>query len=340
VRFAVPTQMLVVWLLAVPVILGIALAAMTLARRRSAGRRLASDDLFPRIAPGASNARSRVRLTLVVLSIVFLGLAAGRPQIGTKLGVARRMGVDLLIALDVSDSMRAEDVRPNRIERAKRQALELIDLLKGDRVGVVVFSGEAFVQCPLTLDYGAATMLLSAVTPGTLERPGTALGEAIRTSTEALSTEPDRAKVLIVMTDGEDHGSEPVREARAAADAGIRIYTIGFGSPSGEPIPLDPSEGSGYKRDRQGDVVMSRLDESTLMEVAEASGGRYFRASNTDRELAVIEEEISKMQQGELESRMMAYYEERFQVPLAVALAFLTAATFIPARVRTKGDEA
>jgi Ca-activated chloride channel family protein len=338
VRFAVSTETLILWLLLVPVAASAVLAAATLARRRRARRRFADDALMRRIAPGVSHERQRLRLFFVVMAVVFLGLAAGRPQIGTKLGVAKRLGVDLLIALDVSDSMRAEDVRPNRLERAKRQAMSLIDLLKGDRVGIVVFSGEAFVQCPLTLDYGAATMLLSAVQPGTLERPGTALGEAIDASVEALSTEPDRSKVLVVMTDGEDHGSEPVEAARRAAEAGIRIYAIGFGSSSGEPIPLDPAEGTGYKRDSEGDVVMSRLDESTLMEVADASGGRYFRASNTDRELAVIEEEIAKMQQGELESRMMAYYEERFQVPLAVALAFLVAATFIPERVRVKEE--
>lgn len=337
-RFAVSTETLILWLLLVPVAASAVLAAATLARRRRARRRFADDALMRRIAPGVSHERQRLRLFFVVMAVVFLGLAAGRPQIGTKLGVAKRLGVDLLIALDVSDSMRAEDVRPNRLERAKRQAMSLIDLLKGDRVGIVVFSGEAFVQCPLTLDYGAATMLLSAVQPGTLERPGTALGEAIDASVEALSTEPDRSKVLVVMTDGEDHGSEPVEAARRAAEAGIRIYAIGFGSSSGEPIPLDPAEGTGYKRDSEGDVVMSRLDESTLMEVADASGGRYFRASNTDRELAVIEEEIAKMQQGELESRMMAYYEERFQVPLAVALAFLVAATFIPERVRVKEE--
>jgi Ca-activated chloride channel family protein len=329
-----------VWLLVLPVAAAVVLAAVTLARRRGARRRFAEDDLMRRIAPGVSNARQRVRLTLVVLAIIFLGLAAGRPQIGTRLGVAKRLGVDLMLALDVSDSMLAEDVRPNRIERAKRQALSLIDLLKGDRVGIVVFSGEAFVQCPLTLDYGAATMLLSAVRTGTLETPGTALAEAIRTATAALTTEPDRSKVLVIMTDGEDHGSDPVAAAREAAEAGIHIYAIGFGSPSGEPIPLDPSEGTGYKRDRQGDIVMSRLDEGTLIDVAEATGGRYFRASATERELAVIEEEISRMQQGELESRMMAYYEERFQIPLAVALALLVAATFIPERVRVKEDGA
>jgi len=338
VRFAVSTETLLLWLLLVPVAASAVLAAATLARRRRARRRFADDALMRRIAPGVSHERQRLRLFFVVMAVMFLGLAAGRPQIGTKLGVAKRLGVDLLIALDVSDSMRAEDVRPNRLERAKRQAMSLIDLLKGDRVGIVVFSGEAFVQCPLTLDYGAATMLLSAVEPGTLERPGTALGEAIDTSVEALSTEPDRSKVLVVMTDGEDHGSEPVEAARRAAEAGIRIYAIGFGSSSGEPIPLDPAEGTGYKRDSEGDVVMSRLDESTLVEVADASGGRYFRASSTDRELAVIEEEIAKMQQGELESQMMAYYEERFQVPLAVALAFLVAATFIPERVRVKEE--
>jgi Ca-activated chloride channel family protein len=339
VRFAVPIEQLVVWLLAAPVVAAIALASVAIARKRRAREAFAEAPLMERLAPGASLGRARTRATLLVISVVFLGLAMGRPQVGTRMGVAKRTGVDLMLAIDVSESMRARDLKPNRLEKARREAQSLIGLLDGDRVGIITFSGAAFVQCPLTLDYGAATMLLSAVEPGTIPRPGTALGEAIRHGVSALSTVPDRSKVLVIMTDGEDHGSDPMKAAQEAAEAGVVIYTIGLGSTSGEPIPLESGQGTGYKRDRQGQIIMSRLDESTLIDVAAVTGGRYFRATDNERELAAIEEAVSGMQQGELESKMMAYYEERFQLPLAVSLGFLLLGSFLPERVRRRNGE-
>ena len=337
-RFAAPVEQLVVWLLVVPVAATIILSAVALARRRRAREAFAEAPLMDRLAPGASPGRERVRTILIVIGVVFLGLAAGRPQIGTRMGVAKRTGVDLMLAIDVSESMRAQDLKPDRLEKARREAFSLIRLLDGDRVGVITFAGSAFVQCPLTLDYGAATMLLSAVETGTLPRPGTALGEAIRAGVNALSTQPDRSKVLVVMTDGEDHGSEPLDAASEAAEAGVVIYTIGLGSTSGEPIPVEPGRGTGYKRDGQGQIIMSRLDESTLIDVAAVTGGRYFRATDNERELVAIEEAISGMQQGELESKMMAYYEERFQFPLALSLAFVLLGSFLPERKRRRRE--
>jgi Ca-activated chloride channel family protein len=254
------------------------------------------------------------------------------------MGVAKRTGVDLMLAIDVSESMRARDLKPDRLEKARREAFSLIQLLDGDRVGIITFAGSPFVQCPLTLDYGAATMLLSAVSTGTIPRPGTALGEAIRQGVRSLSTQPDRSKVLVIMTDGEDHGSEPLEAAQEAAEAGVVIYTIGLGSTSGEPIPLE--QGTGYKRDKQGQIIMSRLDESTLIDVAAVTGGRYFRATDNERELVAIEEAISRMQQGELESKMMAYYEERFQLPLAASLAFVLLGSLLPERTRRRRERA
>lgn len=337
-RFAVPIEQLIVWLLAVPVVLAVVLSSVALARRRKARGAFAEAHLMERLAPGSSAGRARVRATLIVIGIAFLGLAIGRPQIGTRMGIAKRTGVDLMLAIDVSESMRARDLKPDRLEKARREAFSLIQLLDGDRVGVLTFAGSAFVQCPLTLDYGAATMLLSAVETGTIPRPGTALGEAIRAGVRSLSTQPDRSKVLIVMTDGEDHDSEPLDAANEAAEAGVVIYTIGLGSTSGEPIPLEPGAGTGYKRDRQGQIIMSRLDESTLIDVAAVTGGRYFRATDNERELVAIEEAISRMQQGELESKMMAYYEERFQLPLALSLGFVLLGSLLPERTRRRRE--
>lgn len=334
-RFAVSTHVLVVWLLAVPLAAALIAALVVQRRRGSARRAFAEPALLERIAPGASHARQRLKASLVVIAVLFLGLAAGRPQVGTKLGIVRREGVDLMVAVDVSASMRARDLRPDRLEKARREAMSLIGLLDGDRVGVITFAGAAFVQCPLTLDYGAASMLLSAIEPGTIPTPGTALGEAIRTAVRAMETRPDRAKVLVIMTDGEDHGSDALDAAREAAEAGITVYTIGLGSTAGEPIPEGAGAG-GYKKDRGGQIVMTKLNESILIDVAAATGGRYFRATDTERELSIIEEEISKMEQGELESRMYAYYEERFQFPLAFALAVLALEAFLPDRVRRR----
>ena len=335
-RFAVPLGEFIIWLLAVPTLAALVLGLVGLRRRAAARRAFADPALIARIAPGASHERLRLKTTLVVLATFVLGIAAGRPQIGTKLGIVKRHGVDLMVAIDVSASMRARDLKPDRFEKAKREAQGLIEALEGDRVGIIAFAGAAFVQCPLTLDYAAASMLLSTVETGTISTPGTAIGEAIRTAVRAMATEPDRSKVLVLMTDGEDHGSDPVGAAKEAAEAGITIYTIGLGSTSGEPIPLLDGEGSGYKRDRSGQIVMSRLDEGTLAEVAAETGGRYFRATDSERELVAIKEEISRMKQSELESRMLAYYEERFQFPLAFALAILLLDSFLPERVRRR----
>jgi Ca-activated chloride channel family protein len=333
VRFAVPLDVFIIWLMLAPVLATVVAAVVVLRRRAGARRAFAEPHLMESIAPGASHERQRLKAVLVVLAVAVLGIAAGRPQVGTKLGIVKREGVDVMVAIDVSESMRARDRKPDRLETARREALSLLDLLDGDRFGVITFAGEAFVQCPLTLDYGAASMLLSAIEPGAIPTPGTALGEAIRAALRAMATQPDRAKVLVIMTDGEDHGSDPLAAARDAADAGITIYTVGLGSTGGEPIPLSQEEGGGYKRDRSGQIVMTRLDEATLMDVAAAAGGRYFRATDTERELAVIEEDIGRMEQGELESRMYAYYEERFQFPLAFALAVIALESFLPDRV-------
>lgn len=335
-RFAVATHVLLIWLLAVPVAVAFAAAVMAQRRRAAARRAFAEPELMARIAPTASVARRRLKMVLVVAAVLFMGLAAGRPQVGTKLGIVRREGVDLMLAVDVSESMRARDLKPDRLEKARREATSLIGMLDGDRVGIITFAGEAFVQCPLTLDYGAASMLLSTIQPGTIPTPGTAVGEAIRAAIKAMETGPDRAKVLVVMTDGEDHGSDAIDAARDAAEAGITIYTIGLGSTAGEPIP--DASGNGYKRDRGGQIVMTKLNETVLIDVAAATKGRYFRATDTERELGVIEEEISRMQQGELESRMYAYYEERFQIPLAFALAVLSLEAFLPDAVRRRRD--
>jgi Ca-activated chloride channel family protein len=339
-RFAVPTDVIIVWLVGLPLLAAVVLAAVRVRQRRAALRAFAEPGLMARIAPGVSIERLRLKSALAVVAVVLLGLAAARPQVGTRVGVAKRQGIDLVIAIDVSASMEAQDVAPSRFEKARREAQSLISMLDGDRVGIVLFSGTAFVQCPLTADYGAASMLLAAARPDMLPTPGTAIGEAVRRATASLTAHPERSKVVVLMTDGEDHGSDPLAAAKSAADAGVKIYAVGLGSTAGEPIPLSEDRGSGYKKDRSGQVVLSRLDESTLAQMAEATGGRYLRATDGERELDILAEEMGKLEQGEIESRMFAYYEERFQMPLALAVCALLLEAFLPDRVRRKNGAA
>ncbi|MBM3307366.1 MAG: VWA domain-containing protein [Candidatus Eisenbacteria bacterium] len=339
-RFAVPIDTVILWLVGLPLLAAVVLAVARVRQRRAALRAFAEPGLLAGIAPGASVERLRLKSAFIAAAVVLLGLAAARPQVGTKVGVARRQGVDLMIAIDVSASMEARDLVPSRFEKARREAQSIVNLLDGDRVGIIVFSGAAFVQCPLTVDYGAASMLLASAFPDMLPTPGTAIGDAVRKATASLAAYPERSKVLVLMTDGEDHGSDPLAAAKEAAAVGVRIYAIGFGSTAGEPIPLAAERGAGHRKDKTGQVVLSRLDEETLVRVAEATGGRYLRATDGEREIDVVAEEISKMQAGEIESRMLAHYEERFQFPLGLALGALLLEALLPDRVRRKNGAA
>lgn len=268
-----------------------------------------------------SVAKERTKKILIVIATSFLILSLARPQIGTRLTMARRRGVDVLIAIDTSISMKAQDIKPSRLEKAKLEVSSLIDKLKGDRVGILTFAGDSFVQCPLTLDYNAAKMFLSIVSPGMMPRPGTAIGDAIKRATTAFIKKERKHKILILLTDGEDHDTNPVEAAKEAKKEGIIIYTIGIGTEKGEPIPL--SNKRGYKKDKQGSVVMSKLDSATLQKIALVTDGKYYHATPREFELDKIYDEINKMEKKELSSRLFTQYEDRFQYFLGIALLLL-----------------
>jgi Ca-activated chloride channel family protein len=247
-----------------------------------------------------------------------------------------RRGIDLMVALDISESMLAEDIAPNRLDRAKHEIAKLFDLLKGDRVGLIVFAGESFVQCPLTLDYGAAKMFLDAVTTGWVELQGTALADAIKQAAEAFRSKSNKYKVLVLITDGEDHEGNALEAARTAAAEGAIIYTVGVGSESGVPIPM--SKGGGnvvYKKDKSGNLVMTKLDPVTLEKIAIEGRGKYFHAG-TDLDLSRIMTEIERMEKKELGSSQLNIYEERYQIFLFIALVLLVIEFFILDRVRRR----
>jgi Ca-activated chloride channel family protein len=234
--------------------------------------------------------------------------------------------VNIIIAMDVSSSMMAEDIKPNRLEKAKQEVNGLLSRMQGDRVGLVAFAGVAFVQCPLTLDYSAAKMFLDIIDVSLIPQPGTVIGDAIRTSIKAFNQKERKYKVLILLTDGEDHDSDPLSAAEEASKEGIRIYTIGIGSAQGEPIPIRDNRGqvTGFKKDQEGSVVVSKLDEVTLQKIALTTGGKYYHATSGEMELDKIYDEISKMEKKELEGKLMTQYEDRYQYFLFISLIFLT----------------
>ncbi|MBI4530836.1 MAG: VWA domain-containing protein, partial [Candidatus Latescibacteria bacterium] len=265
--------------------------------------------------------------------LAFIILSMTRPQLGTILEMTTRRGIDLIFVIDTSVSMLAEDIKPNRLERAKFAVAEMIDALEGDRVGIVGFAGAAFVQCPLTLDYGAAKMHIDALDVGSVPAQGTAIGEAIKVAHRAFTVKERQSKVIVLLTDGEDHEGNPVEAAREAADDGVRVDIIGIGTPDGELIPVRNEDGSiDYKRDEDGRVVKTVLHEAALSEVAETGKGRYYRLTSGGGEIKDILTTISKMEKGEIGSRRMTRYEERFQYPLFVALLLLAGEILISER--------
>ncbi len=333
-RFGNP-ELFLMWLL-LPVI--IAFFIWSYQRRKAALARFASLHLIRKLTPYSDVSRQVIKWAFFCGFFFFLVLALVRPRFGVKMEIVQRKGIDIIVALDISQSMLAEDITPNRLERAKHEIGKLIDLLRGDRIGIVVFAGESFVQCPLTLDYGAAKMFLNAVNTGWVERQGTALAEAINKSVIAFRSRTRKHKVLVLISDGEDWEGDAVTAAKKAADEGIIIYTIGVGSESGVPIPL---KGGGeevvYKKDNSGNLVMTKLNPIILEKIAIEGKGAYFHAGSS-LELSRIIGKIASMEKKDFGTSRIAAYEERYQVPLALALLLLLIEFFIPDRIRRRQE--
>lgn len=326
-------EYLLLWL-ALPLFIGFFIWAFQ--RKKAALHRFAAADLIQKLTPGAGLARQVVKWTLFCVFFFLLVLALVRPRFGLKMEMVERKGIDIMVALDISQSMLAEDIAPNRIDRAKHEISKLIDMLKGDRIGLVVFAGESFVQCPLTLDYGAAKMFLDNVSTGWVQVQGTQIGDAIKQSTEAFRSKTNKHKVLIIITDGEDHEGNAVEAARAAAKEGAVIYTIGLGSESGVPIPLNKGNGNViYKKDKNGNLVLTKLNTKILEEIAHEGNGRFFHAG-TDLDFSKIMAEIAKMEKQDLGSKNITTYEEQYQIFLFMALILIILEFFIPERSRKK----
>lgn len=295
-----------------------------LRRRRADLQRFAEARLLPTLTPNLDARRQRWRAIVLAIVLVCAIVAAAGPRWGFHWEEVHREGVDLVIALDTSRSMLAEDVKPNRIERAKLAVQDLVRQLQGDRVGLVAFAGSAFVQCPLTLDYEVFNETLRAVNTNIIPKGGTAVAEAITTSIAALEEHQGKHTAILLITDGEDHEGKVDEAAAAAAEKGIKVYTVGIGTTDGELIPLTVKGQQSFLKDRRGQVVKSRLDRDTLEKVATTTGGAFVHASGPTLGLdEVYSEYISKMEKRELKSAMEKRFEERFQIPLALAFVLL-----------------
>ena len=320
-RFGAPFYL---WmLLAAPVLAALLLLAFR--RRRRILERFGDLPLMERLAGSLSLEKRIIKSVLLVVASVFLVLALARPQWGAKIETVQRRGIDIMVAVDTSLSMLAEDVKPNRLIQARGAVRSMMDLLQGDRIGLVAFSGTAYVACPLTLDYSAAAMFVDVLDPDLLPVPGTAIAAAIKTATAAFPEQERRYKVLILITDGEDHEGDVEAAAAAAAEQGVVIFTVGVGSPVGVPIPIRNERGdvTGYKEDKDNRKVTSRLGESALEAVATATRGKYYRSTPEGIELRRIYEDIAAMDKKSLSSRLQTTYQERFAIPLGAALLLL-----------------
>jgi Ca-activated chloride channel family protein len=265
------------------------------------------------------------KFIMLLVAIMLLFLAAARPQWGTHAVMLKREGLDIMILLDTSKSMDAEDMKPSRLEKAKQEIRGVVERLVGDRIGLVLFAGQSFIHCPLTVDYSAFNIFMDVVYTDIIPTQGTAIGDAIKTGLSAFDKSERKYKVMILLTDGEDHDTKPIEAANQARDEGVRIFTIGIGSVRGEPIPIKNQRGDvvGYKKDEDGSIVMTGLNEMTLQRIADITGGEYYRATAGEAELDRIYDEILGMEKKELEGKLMTQYEDRFQYPLAAGVLFL-----------------
>jgi Ca-activated chloride channel family protein len=258
-----------------------------------------------------------------MLALAAFIFGAARPQFGSKLKTVKREGVEIIIALDVSNSMLAEDIQPNRLERAKRAIDRLISQLKDDKIGLIVFAGDAYTQLPITSDYNSAQLFLSTINTSIVPVQGTAIGAAIDLASRSFTQNEESSKAIIIITDGENHEDDAIGAATAAAEQGIIVHTIGMGLPQGAPIPAGAGGQTDYRRDREGNVVITKLDEVMLEKVSAAGNGIYLRASTANVGLDDLLDEINEMDKTEMESRVFAEYEDQFQYFFAAGLILL-----------------
>ncbi len=292
--------------------------ALVLKMRRRKVRKFGDEALVSQLMPSYSKGKVWVRLVLFSIGFFFFVIGLSRPQIGAKLKEHETRGAEIMIVLDVSNSMLAEDYSPNRLERAKLAISRLVDKLRDDRIGLIVFAGNSFVQLPITTDYVSAKMFLNSISTESVPVQGTAIGDAVNTAMRSFSAQSEKSRAIIVITDGENHEDDPVAAAKQAAELGVRVFTIGVGSPEGKPIPMDGE----LLKDKDGEIVVTRLDEKVLQDVAQAGNGVYVRAGNSEFGLNPIIDNIKRMEEEKFSSIVFEEFDEQFMYFLGIALFF------------------
>jgi Ca-activated chloride channel family protein len=319
-RFAHPEYLMGLYFL--PVI--VAAAWYLFSRRKKALVKFADRELHNVLLPTYSSKKYWVKTIIWLTALALLIIAAANPQVGTRLEEVKQTGIDVFILLDVSTSMMAEDIKPNRLEKAKYQISNLVNKLRGDRIGLIIFSGEAFVQFPLTTDYAAANLFLSAVDFTSIPTQGTAISPAIDLAVKSFDAKASTQKVIVIITDGEDHEGNIKESVDQAVEKDITFYTIGLGSSAGVPIPLYLNgKQTGFKTDREGKVVLTRLDDKILKEIASEGKGKYFHGSNYEDQLDMIYSDLSQLEKTEFGVKKVTDYEDRFYYFLIPAIILL-----------------
>lgn len=318
-------------LLTIPVLVGLYIRMRVVRQRKLA--EFADTNLLNRLTPENSRRRPVAKFTLLMLAWAFLIITLANPQVGTKMVKGERLGADIAVCMDVSNSMMAEDIAPNRLARSQRAVSALLDQLGSDRVSIIVFAGSAFVQMPLTNDYSAAKMFVEQTNCNMIEAQGTAIGEAISMAMQSFGYgDPDRewqkkqSRTIIVISDGENHEDDAIKAASDAQAEGVMVNTIGMGTTQGTPIPVYyKGQQAGYKRDKAGNIVTTQLNEQMLIDIAQAGGGIYVRANNINAGIDDIVKQLTKLEKENYGNTVFSEYESRFQYPLAAALLCLLA---------------
>ena len=314
------------WLITIPVFV-IAYIILTKRKQRQL-MEFGDPELMAQLMPDASKSRPIVKFTLLIVALALLIVAAARPQYGQQEKTVKRQGIEVMVALDISNSMLAEDVAPNRLDRAKQMLSKMIDNMTDDKVGLVVFAGEAFTQLPITCDYVSAKMFLNTISPKLIPTQGTAIGAALQTAIRSFgSQESDAGRAIILITDGENHEDDATAVAKQAQELGIQVFVIGIGKPEGSPIPVPGT--NDYIKDRSGQVVVSRLNEEMCQEIAQAGKGAYVRCDNTNTAMRALQQELDRIATTDLETTVYADYNEQYQSFLLIALLLLVIDCFI-----------
>lgn len=317
------------WLITTPVFV-IAYIIYTKHKRRQL-MEFGDQELVAQLMPDASKGRPIWKFSLLLLAWVLLIVAGSRPQYGQQEKTIKRQGIEVMVALDISNSMLAEDVAPNRLDRAKQILSKMIDNMVDDKVGLVVFAGEAFTQLPITCDYVSAKMFLNTITPNLISTQGTAIGAALQTAITSFgATESEAGRAIILITDGENHEDDAIAAAKQAQELGIQVFVVGIGKPEGSPIPKPGS--NDYFKDRSGQVVVSRLNEEMCQQIAAAGKGIYVRCDNTNTAMRALQQELDRMATAELESTVYADYNEQYQSFVLIALLLIVIEFFILSR--------